>query len=166
MSVVDGTITVQSEGVAAGEGADQGSERLLSIGAAAAKAGVTERSLRYYQELGLLAPSALTKGGMRRYSEADLDRVARIRELQTVLGLNLEEIAGVLRNEDRIAEIRAEYHSDSLPGRQRRQLLDECLALALDLRRMVEAKRAAIDAFVTDLDGRIARIRAALDETD
>ena len=84
-------------------------EGLLGIGAASAKAGVTERSLRYYQELGLICPSGQTKGGSRRYSQADLDRVARIRELQSVLGLNLEEIAGVLRNEDRSAEIRAHF---------------------------------------------------------
>jgi MerR family transcriptional regulator, repressor of the yfmOP operon len=144
--------------------ADGSCEALLSIGAAAARAGVTERSLRYYQELGLIVPSALTKGGMRRYSQADLDRVARIRELQTVLGLNLEEISGVLRNEDRIAEIKAEYQTEGLPDDQRRHLLDECLTLALELRRTVEAKQEALNAFVIDLDARIVRIRSAMNE--
>ena len=55
--------------------------QLVGIGAAALRAGVSERALRYYQELGLLTPSGCTPGGMRRYSEADLARVARIREL-------------------------------------------------------------------------------------
>lgn len=139
-----------------------GCDGLLSIGSAAAKAGVTERSLRYYQELGLICPSALTKGGMRRYSQADLDRVARIRNLQTLLGLNLEEIARVLRNEDRTAEIRASYHDESLPASQRRTLLEESLELAGELRQLVESKRAALEAFVTDLDHRIGRIQAAI----
>ena len=87
-------------------------EELLGIGAAAARAGVSERALRYYQQLGLLEPACTTPGGLRRYSEDDLARVARIRELQTLLGLNLDEIAVVLRNEDRLAEIRS-----GLPGR-------------------------------------------------
>lgn len=146
------------------EPASSGCEGLLSIGSAAARAGVTERSLRYYQELGLISPSALTKGGMRRYSQADLERVARIRDLQTLLGLNLEEIAGVLRNEDRTAEIRARYHGESLPPDQRRQLLSESLELADEMRQLVESKRSALEAFVTDLDDRISRIRAAIDE--
>ena len=84
----------------------QGAGSLLGIGAAAVRAGVSERALRYYQELELITPSGRTPGGMRRYSEADLARVARIRELQSLLGLNLEEIAAVLRNEDRIEGIR------------------------------------------------------------
>ena len=71
---------------------------------------MSERALRYYQELELITPSGRTPGGMRRYSEADLARVTRIRELQSLLGLNLEEIAVVLRNDDRIGKIRELYH--------------------------------------------------------
>ena len=55
------------------------------------------------QQIGLLAPACTTPGGLRRCSEDDLARVARIRELQTLLGLNLDEVAVVLRNQDRLA---------------------------------------------------------------
>jgi DNA-binding transcriptional MerR regulator len=140
--------------------------RLLNIGAAAAQAGVTERALRYYQELGLLEPSAHTKGGMRRYSQDDLQRVARIRELQTLLGLNLDEIAVVLRNEDRTAEIRAAYFDESTPAVNRRTLLLESLELASELRRTVQAKRQALDDFLSDLDERLGRINDALARTE
>lgn len=139
-------------------------ETLLSIGAAAGRAGVTERALRYYQELGLLNPSGRTKGGMRRYSEADLQRVARIRELQTLLGLNLDEIAVVLGNEDRTLQIRAAYFDEATDPSERKRLLLESLALATDLRSTVEAKRAALDDFLADLDARIERINTALAE--
>ena len=76
---------------------------LVSIGAAALALGVSERALRYYQQLGLINRGR-TPGGMRRYSEADLARVARIRELQSLLGLDLDEIAVVLANDDRLGE--------------------------------------------------------------
>lgn len=148
-------------GAATDEGCE---ERLLSIGAAAARAGVTERALRYYQELGLLSPSGHTKGGMRRYSDGDLRRVARIRELQLLLGLNLEEIADVLRDEDRTAEIRAVYYDQATGQADRGRLLQESLALATQLRATVESKRSALDSFLADLDARIARITAAIEE--
>jgi len=138
--------------------------KLLGIGAAAARAGVSERALRYYQEIGLLTPSARTPGGMRRYSEEDLRRVARIRELQTLLGLNLDEIKVVLRNEDRMAEMRVAYGSSDED--ERRAILRLSLTLHGELRSTVEAKRVALDDFLADLDARMGRIRGLLGEGD
>ena len=132
---------------------------LLGIGAAAARAGVSERALRYYQQIGLLTPAASTPGGMRRYSEADLARVARIRQLQVLLGLNLDEIAVVLRNEDRLAEIREACRREQTSAADRRELAAESLLLQEELRATVQAKREAIDGFLADLDARIARTR-------
>lgn len=137
-------------------------QELLGIGAAAARAGVSERALRYYQQIGLLVPAQTTAGGLRRYSEDDLARVARIRELQALLGLNLDEIAVVLRNEDRIAQIRLSYHDERTSADERRQLTRESLALAEDLRATVQAKRDALDEFLADLDTRIGKARALL----
>ena len=88
--------------------------------------------------------------------------MARIRELQTLLGLNLDEIAVVLRNEDRIAQIRLSYHDERTSEDQRRQLTRECLILAEDLRATVQTKRDALDEFLTDLDTRIGKARALL----
>jgi DNA-binding transcriptional MerR regulator len=136
-------------------------EALLGIGAAAARLGVSERALRYYQQLGLIVP-ACTPGGLRRYSERDLARVGRIRELQAVLGLNLDEIAVVLRNEDRMAQIRLTYHDKHTSPDERQQLTREYIRLQEILRATVEAKRAALDAFLADLDARISRARDLL----
>ena len=137
-------------------------ERLLGISEAAARAGVSARALRYYQQIGLLVPARTTPGGMRRYSADDLTRVARIRELQALLGLNLEEIALVLRNEDRLAEIRLTYRDERTSDAERRALLRECLALQQDLRGTVQAKRDALTGFLADLDGRISKAQGLL----
>ena len=67
----------------------------LQIGEFARRAGTSLRTLRYYEELGLLSPLARSEGGFRHYSVAQLDRVAAIRRLQGV-GLSLEEIAKLL----------------------------------------------------------------------
>jgi MerR family transcriptional regulator, repressor of the yfmOP operon len=147
-------------------GADPAEEQLLGIGAAALRAGVSERALRYYQELGLLTPSGCTPGGMRRYSDADLARVAHIRELQTLLGLNLDEIAAVLHNEDRSTELKAVFLDEKTSARERRAIATESLSMVLELRATVEAKQVALTAFLEDLDARLARIRAVLDEQE
>jgi DNA-binding transcriptional MerR regulator len=137
---------------------------LLGIGEAAARTGVSERALRYYQELELITPSGRTPGGMRRYSEDDLARVMRIRELQNLLGLNLDEIAVVLRNDDRIAQIREIYRDKRTGVAERRRLARESLAIQEGMRAMVESRRAALDAFLADLDAHIERIRDLLNE--
>jgi MerR family transcriptional regulator, repressor of the yfmOP operon len=133
------------------------SGQLFGIGAAAARAGVTERALRYYQQIGLLTPSQCTSGGMRRYSDEDLDRVTRIRQLQTLLGFNLDEVAVILRHEDRLSEIRRACLHEHTTDAQRLELARESLELQQDLRITVEAKRQAIDSFLADLTVRIAR---------
>lgn len=145
--------------VAADPQARGGGDQLLGIGAAAVRAGVSERALRYYQQLGLITPSGCTPGGMRRYSEDDLSRVARIRQLQDLLGLNLDEIAVVLRNEDRMAEIRRAYHHEQTSDASRLELARESLALHQELRQTVAARQAALETFLADLDAKIRRIR-------
>jgi DNA-binding transcriptional MerR regulator len=157
--------TTQRTGTAKPTASDQppaATERLLGIGAAATRAGVSERALRYYQQLGLIVPSRTTAGGLRRYSEEDLARVARIRELQTLLGLNLDEIAIALRNEDRLAQIRRRYKDERTSDDERQRLIRECLTLLESLRATVEAKRAALDSFLADLDARIRRAQDLL----
>ena len=99
---------------------------------------------------------------MRRYSEKDLERVVRIRELQNLLGLNLDEIAVVLRSDDRMAEIRQVYRDARTGAAERQRLAHECLILQEDLRATVEGKRVALETFLADVDTRIERIREVL----
>src|SRR3984893_4520642 len=82
------------------------------IGEAAAQAGVSTRTLRYYQELGLLTPAGTTSGGARRCSDADVARVQRIRDLRDLVGFDLNEVGAVLSAEDRLAVIRREWFEE------------------------------------------------------
>lgn len=136
--------------------------KLLGISQAAAECGVSERALRYYQQIGLLTPSGKTPGGMRRYSEEDLARVRRIRELQSLLGFNLDEIRTVLASDDRLAAIRAEYHAASEGSARRAQLLRQALQVREDLAATVDAKIAALECFRLDLTASMDRVRGLL----
>ena len=69
--------------------------KLHKIGAFAKMAATNLRTLRYYEEVGLLQPAARSSGGFRYYRESDLNRVRLISRLQE-LGLTLQEIREIL----------------------------------------------------------------------
>lgn len=70
-------------------------EDLLQIGVFAALAGTNLRTLRYYEEIGLLEPAARSAGGFRSYRRADLDRMRMVARLQA-LGLELARIRALM----------------------------------------------------------------------
>jgi DNA-binding transcriptional MerR regulator len=135
---------------------------LCGIGSAAAQLGVSIRAMRYYEQVGLLRPSGRTAGGNRLYSRRDLARVQRIRELQDLLGFNLDEIRAVLASEDLIAELRAQSHSASAHGERRRQLLAEALDQHIALLEQVDAKISRLGVFRSEIDKVVGNVRAAL----
>lgn len=67
----------------------------LSTGDLARKTGTTLRTVRFYEEAGLLEPSAIGKGGRRLYTDADLEKLSLIADLRE-LDLSLEEIRQLL----------------------------------------------------------------------
>jgi len=141
-------------------------ERLLTIGQAATAAAVTPRTLRYYEELGLLRPSAHSVRGARRYSDADLARIARIRELQQLMGFNLDEIGQILAAEDSLERIRDEYRGGKPTSRRRRELLSEAIEINDQLRERVRQKVSRIAGFLEELDAKAVRYRQLTDEID
>lgn len=74
---------------------DRDGQRRWSIGELAQQTGLTIRALYYYDEIGLVSASERTGSGHRRYTEADLRRLYRVRALRQ-LGLSLAEVAAVL----------------------------------------------------------------------
>ena len=127
---------------------------------------MTPRTLRYYEELGLLRPSAHSVGGARRYAETDLARIARIRELQQLMGFNLEEINQILSAEDSLERIRGEYRSGKPTSRRRRELLAEAIEINDRLREQVRQKVSLIGGFLEELDAKAVRYRVIVDEID
>lgn len=67
----------------------------MQIGEVAEQTGLSLRTIRYYEEVGLVRPSARTTGGFRLYSELDLARLRLIRRMKP-LDFTLEEMKEVL----------------------------------------------------------------------
>jgi DNA-binding transcriptional MerR regulator len=146
-------------------------ENGIRISDAAAAAGVSARTLRYYEELGLLAPSLYTPGGERRYTQDDLTQLRRILELREALGMNLDEIKEFLSFETRLDALRTDYRAkkDATSPQARdaqKATLREALELIESLAEQLNAKLARMDAFRSKLTGDAQRCRDLLGELD
>lgn len=88
-------------------------DAFLQIGEAAERTQLTQRTLRYYEEKGLLASPTRMDGGFRLYSHGDLERLERIKTFKELLGFSLAEIKEMLDAEDVRLQIRAEWDRDA-----------------------------------------------------
>ena len=143
---------------------DTGEPR-FRIGEVAEQAGVSTRTLRYYQELGLLDPAGHSPGGSRRYSTSDVARLRRILELRDVMGFDLERISTILHAEDRLAELRQEVRAGVSPDR-RREVVSEAITLNNAMRRQVHEKLEMLQSFLDELETKAARYRQIASELD
>src|SRR2546427_9726039 len=79
----------------------------------ATRTGLTKRTLRYYEEVGLLTPTDRTEGNYRRYSEMDIQRLERIKKLRDLLGFSLAEIRELLNADDERGQIKVAYRQET-----------------------------------------------------
>lgn len=117
----------------------------MHIGAVAERTGLSLRTLRHYDDVGLLRPSARTDGGFRLYTDADVERLLLIRRMKP-LGFTLEEMADLLAVTDRIAAgdvdegVRAQLEGYLAAARERRADLARRLAMADEFIALLEAR--------------------------
>ncbi len=98
--------------------------RTLRIGEVAELTGVTPRTIRYYEEIGLLGGEAERAHGKHRvYTEADVERLQEIVRLRDLLGLSLEQLSQLLEAESARAHLRVEYHQTEAPAERLRILV-------------------------------------------
>ena len=90
-----------------------GEPSYFQIGEAAERTSLTQRTLRYYEEKGLLKSPSRMDGGFRLYSDEDLDRLERIKELKDLLGFSLADIKEMLEADDVKTQIRSEWRRDA-----------------------------------------------------
>lgn len=122
----------------------------LQIGEAADRTGLTQRTLRYYEEKGLLKPPSRMDGGFRLYSGDDMERIERIKELRDLLGFSLADIKEMIEADDVRLQIRAEWRKDA-----------DAAEKAEKIRKAREVTGAQLALVETKLD-RLAELRETL----
>ena len=100
----------------------------LRIGDVARLVGTTPRTIRYYEEIGLLAEAPARPSGQHRlYTDAEVERLREVMRLRDLLGVSLEELKTLLSAEEARAEVRAQLKREDVDAAQRLKLLQEAL---------------------------------------
>jgi DNA-binding transcriptional MerR regulator len=122
----------------------------LRIGELAELTGTTPRTIRYYEEIGLLEGADRTQGQHRYYTEADVERVREIVRLRDLLGLSLEQLRQLLEAETARAEIRREYER-AVSSDARQALLERALGHIETQLELVRSRRRELQKLEREL---------------
>ena len=140
-------------------------ERLLRIQEVAADTGLTPRAIRYYEELGLLAPAGRSEGAYRLYDTEDLDRLRFIRGLRDDAGFSLAEIRQLLEDEAARTRNRERFRATT-DERERRRILVEAIATVDRQVATLQAKIGRLEAMVTEAQERHDHLVGHLEDID
>ena len=142
------------------------SERRLRIGELAERTGTTPRTIRYYEEIGLLPAAEEREQGKRRlYAESDVERLQELVRLRDLLNLSLDELSQLVAAEAARADIRREFE-ETEDVDQRRRLLDQALEHICTQLGLVRKRKQELERLERELVSRQRRVRTRLRELD
>jgi DNA-binding transcriptional MerR regulator len=129
----------------------QTQERRYRIGEVAERAGVTTRTIRYYEELGLLGRAGeRTKGAHRLYTEADVTHLEELIRLRDLLGLSLDELVELVEAEEARAALRNQWE-ESATDDERAQIIEAAIPLTERQLELVRARQQRLSDFADEL---------------
>ena len=132
---------------------------LRRIGEVAEETGLTTRTIRYYEEVGLLEPAAHVTGANRRYDQEDIERLRLIKRLREVVGLSLAEVKTFLEMESERRALSREYHATSDRARHL-ELLDRFEPILTRRVELLERKLHSVQELLDEERGRLERVHA------
>jgi MerR family transcriptional regulator, repressor of the yfmOP operon len=99
---------------------------VIRIGEVAERVGVTPRTIRYYEEIGLLPGVERVKGSHRLYDEGDVERLTELTRLRDLLNLSLDDLKQLVEAEDARAALRRRFHETESDA-ERLRIVDAAL---------------------------------------
>ncbi|HEX2397860.1 MAG TPA: MerR family transcriptional regulator [Solirubrobacteraceae bacterium] len=140
-----------------------GDRRLLRIGEVAQAAGTTPRTIRYYEEIGLLpAAGGRAPGSHRLYEPADVEGLRELLSLKELLGVSLEELRELASAESARAALRREWRSGVDEPVRRREILDEAIGHIDRQLELIRRRRDQIAVLEQELVARRRRVSRRL----
>jgi DNA-binding transcriptional MerR regulator len=135
----------------------------LRIGEVAERTGTTPRTIRYYEELGLLAPSSDREPGAHRvYDESDVERLREVLRLRRVLGLSLDELKELSAQEAARVARKREWDAGVEDPVRRREILEEASRYADLQLNLLRRRREELDELEQELVAKRRRVRGRL----
>lgn len=139
----------------------------LRIGDVARLAGTTPRTIRYYEEIGLLPEAPARPSGQHRlYTRAEVERLREAMRLKHLLGVSLEELKTLLSAEEARAAVRAQLRRDDVDGPRRRELLTEALGHLDRQLELVEHRASELAKLEEELTQTRRKVRRHLRELE
>ena len=131
----------------------------LRIGEVAERVGVTPRTIRYYEELGLLGSgSGREKGSHRTYAETDVARLQELIRLRDLLGLTLEELVELAEAEEARAALRGRWEEDP-SDEERLRIVNEAIPHVERQLALVRARQENLAVFAGELEAKLTSLR-------
>jgi DNA-binding transcriptional MerR regulator len=127
----------------------QAQER-FRIGEVAERVGVTTRTIRYWEELGLLGAATRLKGAHRLYTEADVKRLEELIRLRDLLGLSLEELVELAEAQEARAVLRDQWE-ETVSDRERARLVTAAIAVIGRQLELVRGRQQRLSEFAEEL---------------
>jgi len=141
-------------------------EQRYRIGEVAELVGTTPRTIRYYEEFGLLAaPPSHEKGRHRTYDEADVRRLQELIRLRDVLGVSLEELKSLVEAEEARAVLRERWQHTAGDA-DRLAILRQSQRHVTAQLALVRSRREALDRLEDELAAKLDRITTLLRELE
>jgi len=132
----------------------------LRIGDVARLVGTTPRTIRYYEEIGLLPEAPARPSGQHRlYTDAEVERMREVMRLKNLLGVSLEELKTLLTAEEARAEVRAQLRREDVDPERRRELLCEALGHIDRQLELVQRREAELGKLHEELSESRKRVR-------
>jgi DNA-binding transcriptional MerR regulator len=131
----------------------------LRIGEVAQRVGVTPRTIRYYEELGLLGSDAeREKGAHRTFAETDVARLQKLIRLRDLLGLTLEELVELAEAEEARAALRGRWEEDPSDA-ERLRIVEEAIPHVERQLALLRSRQATLQEFAAELEEKLRRLR-------
>jgi DNA-binding transcriptional MerR regulator len=139
----------------------------LRIGDVARLVGTTPRTIRYYEQIGLLEEAPARPSGQHRlYTHTEVERLREVMRLKNLLGVSLEELKQLLAAEEARAEVRAQLRRQDVDPARRRELLSEALGHIDRQLQLVRHRAAELAKLDEELSETRKRVRRKIRELD
>ncbi|ODG91893.1 MerR family transcriptional regulator [Bacillus sp. AFS029533] len=143
-----------------------GNELLYKIDEVAKECGLTKRSIRYYEEIGLISPPERSEGGFRLYSDLHIERLKKIMNVRDVLGFSLQEVQEYMAISEAFEEFRLQYreNKEKMNEDERKEKLLGAEAILAQQLQMIDEKLKKMNDIRDEMNEMYQRVKKALEQ--
>ena len=140
-----------------------GETEFLQIDEVASRTGLTKRTIRYYEEIGLLHPPTRTEGGYRLFALEDVQRLERIKRLRELMNFSLAEIKEHVEADELREQLRDQMRQEVDEANRLEKLHRLATVIAAQVDR-IDDKIRQLGELKGEYKARLDRVRARIDE--